>query len=79
MEAECPNIETCKLVTTRDIVQEETLLENYMMKWCKAGKDNWSTCTRYITKNQLKFCPDFVLPDTQLTPDEVIEKFDSGL
>jgi len=37
----------------------------------------WLTCTRYITKSQLNFCPDFVLPDTDATPDEIIARFDA--
>jgi len=34
------------------------------------------SCKRLIAKNTLDFCPDFVLPATPLSVDEIIDKFD---
>jgi hypothetical protein len=47
-----------------------------MEDYCTAGRQHWGSCTRLVVKQALNFCPDFVLPDSQMTPDEVIEKFD---
>jgi hypothetical protein len=38
---------------------------------------NWISCKRLTTKQELNFCPDFVLPDTDLTSDKIIDKFDN--
>ena len=77
MEAsECPNFKTCRLVTTVHVVEDEAQRRAYLDAWCITGEKNWSACKRYIAKARLSFCPDFVLPDTALSPDEIIDKFD---
>ena len=75
-EMVCPNYEICRLVTIEGFSGDETRRQNYMKTYCVKGKENWSNCKRYIAKNALNFCPDFVLPDTTLTPDEIIDKFE---
>lgn len=72
----CPNIEVCKLVTTEGFTGNENLRHEYIRLWCKSGEEMWGQCKRYVVKNALNFCPDFVLPDTQMSPEEVIDKFD---
>jgi len=74
--SECPNFEICKLVTTEGFSGDEARRKAYIDAWCTTGEKNWSSCTRYITKAALNFCPDFVMPDTALSPDEIIDKFD---
>jgi hypothetical protein len=76
-EAYCPNYDTCRLVKLDDFLQDKNLRLLYLNNYCKAGNIKWSVCKRLITKNVLNFCPDFVLPDTPLTPDEIIDKFDN--
>jgi len=75
----CPNYNDCKLVNSLIIVATLEAKENYMTNYCLQDKKYWSTCKRYITKATLNFCPDFVLPDTPLTPEEIIDKFDNEL
>ncbi len=72
----CPNYQICKLVTTKGFSGDEQRRQEYMDEYCIRGKEKWSACKRYITKKALNFCPDFVLPDTTLSPDEIIDKFD---
>ncbi|PKP35013.1 MAG: hypothetical protein CVU00_04245 [Bacteroidetes bacterium HGW-Bacteroidetes-17] len=72
----CPNYNDCKLVNSLIIVANLEAKENYMTNYCLQDKNYWSNCKRYITKATLNFCPDFVLPDTPLTPEEIIDKFD---
>lgn len=31
---------------------------------------------RYRAKEEIYFCPDFVMPDSKMTMDEIIDKFD---
>ncbi len=73
----CPNYNLCKLVTVEGFIRDEIQLKKYLTDYCKAGDEKWSNCKRLIVKNILHFCPDFVLPDSDLTPDQIIDKFDN--
>ncbi len=79
MEAGCPNISTCKLMIVSDFLEDEQKSNFYTEHYCRAVNSRWEVCNRYVVKEALNFCPDFVLPDSNLTPDEVIEKFDNLL
>lgn len=74
----CPNYTNCKLATTNEVVKDK-LKEKFISDYCMKDKNHWSKCKRYITKTTLNFCPDFVLPDTFLTPEEIIDKFDNEI
>ncbi len=75
----CPNYNDCKFVNSNIIVANTEKKENYLSDYCQKEKNHWSQCKRYITKASLNFCPDFVLPDTPLTPEEIIDKFDNEI
>ncbi|MCB2221284.1 MAG: hypothetical protein KQI35_12875 [Bacteroidetes bacterium] len=72
----CPNYDVCKLVTTEGFSGNEVRRQAYLTDFCHASESKWSNCSRYVTKKALNFCPDFVLPDTAMTLDEIIDKFD---
>ncbi|MCB0806769.1 MAG: hypothetical protein KDC05_13300 [Bacteroidales bacterium] len=72
----CPNIGICRLVTTTGFLGDEDRRRSFIETYCTDGEEKWSACKRYIVKNKLGFCPDFVLPDTDLTLDQIIDKFD---
>jgi len=72
----CTNYKVCRLVVGSDYVIEDDKKQAYIESYCEAGVNNWTSCKRYITKSELNFCPDFVLPDTTLSPKEIIDKFD---
>jgi len=72
----CPNIDTCKLVNTPGFIEDKKKQENYIQLYCRADESKWISCKRLIAKNELHFCPDFVLPDTSLSIDEIIDKYD---
>ncbi len=76
MEQICPNITTCNLVVRDDLGICEIDKKEYMTNYCNGDEKSWSVCTRYLTKKAINFCPDFVLPTSKMTPDEVIDKFD---
>ncbi|HSG67811.1 MAG TPA: hypothetical protein VK994_03830 [Bacteroidales bacterium] len=73
----CPNIGTCRLVTTDVVVPDDKNKKMFMDSWCRQPAETWNICKRYITKRELSFCPDFVLPDTELSVEEIIERFDA--
>jgi len=72
----CPNIKACKLVTTYGFTGDEEQRLKYIQTFCWSVTKEWDSCKRWIVKNKLNFCPDFVLPDTELTPEEIIDIFD---
>lgn len=72
----CPNYANCQLVFMTGFVRPESLRELYIQNYCTALQENWKQCKRYQTSSILHFCPDFVFPDTVLTLNEIMEKFD---
>lgn len=76
MGVSCPNIRECKLVVDKGFNVSELKRFIYIDNFCKSGGESWRDCTRFVIKSALNFCPDFILPDTDMTPDEVIDKFD---
>ena len=76
-ENTCPNINTCRMVTTNIVIEDEQIKNKYIEHWCRQNEEIWQKCRRFDTKKELSFCPDFVLPDTELTVEEISEKFNA--
>ena len=74
----CANINTCRMVSTELVVPDLKLKEQIMDAWCRQDENIWLKCKRFETKKELGFCPDFVVPDTQLSIDEIVDKFDEN-
>jgi hypothetical protein len=72
----CPNYSSCKLVHTKGFVTNNNTFANYLESYCKKTDNSWENCKRYITKSTINFCPDFVMPDTVLSTDEIIDKYE---
>lgn len=75
----CPNFKTCLLVNSSDVVKEENKKNMYIAAYCMSDENEWSNCKRYITKKELNFCPDFVLPDSPGSPSDFITEFDKNV
>ena len=67
------------MVSTNIVIPDEIKREENMELWCRKNKEVWSNCTRFNTKKSLGFCPDFVLPDTPLSIDEIVDKFEEEI
>lgn len=72
----CPNINSCRMVSTIEVVPEGKEKKAYLDTWCRNDLEKWRDCKRFNTKASLGFCPDFVVPDTELSIDEIVDKFD---
>ena len=72
----CPNYQDCRLVITEVVTADEKQKREYLSLYCKKDESHWGNCKRYTTKKILQFCPDFVLPDTLLSIDEIMDKFE---
>lgn len=73
----CPSFENCQLVFDKNIVKDKEVRNNYIIQYCKSKNHSWYNCKRFMTKQKLNFCPDFVLPDSKHSPDEIIDKYDN--
>jgi|WetSurMetagenome_2_1015567.scaffolds.fasta_scaffold142682_2 hypothetical protein len=74
----CPNYHSCQLINIEGFLKSQSRREQYMEEYCSGKLENWKNCTRFRTHGALHFCPDFVFPDTGLTLDEIMDRFDNG-
>ena len=72
----CPNYGSCRLVQTDVVVPDKEKKKQYLSAWCQQ-EETWKKCKRYTTKKALWICPDFVLPDSDLTEDEVVDLYEN--
>lgn len=75
MEKLCPNYNSCRLVNTDVVVPDPAIKESYISAYCHK-EETWKKCMRYLTKRSLWMCPDFVLPDTDMTEDEIVARYE---
>ena len=73
----CPNYEGCRLVQTDIVVPDSAKKAQYIASACQE-EETWKKCKRYIIRKSLWFCPDFVLPDTNMTEDEIIDLYEDS-
>lgn len=64
------------MVSTTEVITDEDKKAAYIESWCKDTNGKWERCKRFNTKAKLGFCPDFVLPDTDMTIDEILDRFE---
>ena len=74
----CPNYKGCQIINVENFVESKEKKEFYIKNFCEAEESEWSKCRRYQTKEILNFCPEFVLPDSKLTVDEILDKFETN-
>lgn len=74
----CPNYKGCQIINIEGFVKDKEKRKLYLKIFCESNEGNWENCKRYITKKILKFCPDFVLPDSALTMEEIMNKIENN-
>jgi hypothetical protein len=72
----CPNHNGCQIITIDGFVEDLALKGFYIKNYCESAETKWKSCKRYITREQLNMCPDFILPDSTLTIDEILDKLE---
>jgi len=73
----CPNYTGCQLIHREGFLPDPEQKPYYMKVYCEAGEQGWGTCRRLQTKTALNLCPDFVFPDSDLTPDDILDKLEN--
>jgi len=71
----CLNFGGCRLVKTDVVVPDSDKKEEYINSYCNK-EETWKNCKRYTTRKALWICPDFVLPDSEMTEDEIIDLYE---
>mgnify|MGYP001191482619 FL=1 len=75
-DGQCPNMNTCRLVRTDEVEPDRDKREHYINRWCKGLEEDWNKCKRYQVRKELGLCADFVVPDTGLGIEEIMDKFE---
>jgi hypothetical protein len=73
----CPNYEGCRLVRTAVVEPDDSKREAYIEAYC-LKEETWKKCKRYITRKTLWICPDFILPDSDISEDEILDRCENG-
>jgi len=72
----CPSYTGCQLILIDGFASTPPGKEFYERTYCVAGEDNWNRCKRYQTKKTLNLCPDFLMPDSPFSLDEILDKLE---
>lgn len=73
----CPNAANCQILHKDGFVANEQTKEFYRNHFCRIDTaEGYFSCMRFITKQELGFCPDFVFPDSKMTIDDIITKIE---
>lgn len=73
MDNRCPKTEKCPLFNGLLTEKPETA-NIYRESYCTAGEKMYESCKRYIVSELIGSCPDFVMPNSSLTPEDIAEK-----
>jgi hypothetical protein len=73
----CPNFGGCRYVKTQVVEPDDAKREATINAYC-LHEETFKTCKRYITRKALWICPDFVLPDSDISEDEVADRYEKG-
>ena len=69
----CPRIDKCRLIEGQLEISKK-VREEYKQKYCFSG---FNSCKRLMIIEKLHICPDFVLPDSTFSIDEVLDKMEN--
>jgi hypothetical protein len=73
----CPNFGGCRYVKTEVVEPDDARREATIEAYCH-NEENFKTCRRYSIRKALWICPDFVLPYSDISEDEVAERYENG-
>ena len=69
----CTQSENCPIYNNSLLKNKETE-EAYKNIYCRNGEDRFTTCKRYLVTEELGRCADFVMPNSFLSVNSIIEK-----
>jgi uncharacterized cysteine cluster protein YcgN (CxxCxxCC family) len=69
----CSKVDKCPIYNNKLLRNKETE-EAYKNIYCKNGKENFTLCKRYQVSERIGKCADFVMPNSFLSVDELIDR-----
>lgn len=73
MKNQCTLCSQCELFKGQISLSEDVrIMYNY--HYCLSKNNRWKECKRYIFKNLNNHCPDFVMPNSLLSIDQIWQK-----
>jgi hypothetical protein len=69
----CPNLSNCQIILIDTFASDPPGRDYYKNNYCQAGEESWIQCKRFQTKRTLNLCPDFIMPDSILSQDEILD------
>jgi len=76
MNNQCKKVEKCPLFNNK-LLKRQQSAETYKALYCNAGEEKYTLCKRYIVSESLGKCPDFVLPNSSYSIEEIKDKIRS--
>ncbi len=73
MNRQCSKISKCNLFRGKLTLQEDSIIR-YKCYFCLGDESRWSKCRRYQVMNELGFCPDFVMPNSLLSSEQILRR-----
>lgn len=71
MNNTCENYQTCPIYS--GVLQGlQFTSETYRKMYCDADSQGWSRCKRYQVKKRIGSCPEGILPNSNLSVEEII-------
>ncbi len=70
----CKNYQKCPIYSgvLKDINMASKAYRAY---YCDAGEKGWGTCKRYMVKEKVGKVPEGLLPNSHMTVDEIIRRY----
>lgn len=72
MNNQCPKVVKCPLFNDKILKREESA-EVYKNLYCR-NSEKFATCKRYQVSEKIGSCADFVMPNSTLSVEEIIQK-----
>ena len=73
----CPNYGGCRYVRTQVVEPDDAKREATIKEFC-LDEEKFKTCRRYTIRKALWICPDFILPESDISEDEVADRYEKG-
>lgn len=70
MDNICPKSANCRLFNN-NILSKPEYAETYRSLFCNAGEKRWAQCKRNIVSTKFGKCPDYILPNSIMTVEEI--------
>ncbi len=73
MNRQCSKIGKCNLFSGELEIPEDSRIR-YKYFYCLGEETCWSSCKRFIVKDEIGFCPDFVMPNSLLSSEQIMSR-----